>query len=94
MWSPLAHVAPPGLILPPENPSCSAEPGAILLYAGASSEPELLIPYGISRFACNAGPIEGNPVLLIESGLGRIAELGREVLWSGAVSFAIEDSRC
>lgn len=90
IWSPLAKVGPPGRILPPENPRCAPEPGVILLYADALSEPELLIPYGTSRFACKAGPIEGNPVLFIEHGLGRMAELGREVLWLGAMSFGIE----
>lgn len=92
MWSPLAKVAPPGLALPPENPGSSPAPGVILLYAGALSEPELLIPYGTSRFACKAGALEGNPVLAIEHGLGRVAELGREVLWHGAMPFAIEGS--
>lgn len=92
MWSSLASVAPAGLILPAENPGYLPEPGVILLYAGASSEPELLIPYGASRFACKAGPLEGNPVLLIEHGLGRIAEIGREVLWRGAMPFAVEGS--
>lgn len=89
IWSPLEKVAPPGAILPPENPDWTPEPGMILLYAGASSEPELLIPYGPCRFACKAGPLGGNPLLSIEHGLTRIAELGREILWRGAMPFAM-----
>lgn len=90
LWSPLAAVVPPDLILPKENPRIEPRPGEILLYTGEVSEPELLIPYGTSRFACKAGALEGNPVLTIEDGLERLAQLGREVLWHGAVELRIE----
>lgn len=93
LWSPLAKVWAPNLILPLENSSTLPRPGEILLYAGERSEPELLIPYGTSRFASKAGPLEGNPVLMIEDRLERIAELGRDALWRGAMSFSIEVSR-
>lgn len=92
MWAPLAGKFPPGLILAEESPDWQPQPGEILLYAGELSEPELLIPYGISRFACNAGPISGNPVLKIEEGLARLAELGPELLWKGAMELRIEVS--
>ena len=90
MWSPLATAMPADLILPRENPRNHATLGEILLYAGELSEPELLITYGTSRFACQAGTLEGNPVLAIEDRLERLARLGPEVLWGGALELRIE----
>jgi len=90
LWSPLAAVMPSDLIMPRENPRGEPKPGELLLYAGARSEPEILIVYGTSRFACKAGPLEGNPVLTLEDGLDRFERLGREVLWKGAMELHIE----
>jgi hypothetical protein len=92
LWSPLGDAFPKGLTLPAENAQAGPAPGEILLYAGSQSEPELLIPYGISRFACKAGPLQGNPVLIIEDRLPRLAEVGREILWQGARELHIEVS--
>lgn len=92
LWSPLAAVMAPGLVLPLENPKGRPRPGEVLLYAGVGSEPELLIPYGPNRFACKAGALEGNPVLRIEEGLERISRLGLDVLWRGAMPLSIEVS--
>ncbi len=89
-WSPLAAVWPSGSILSPENATCHPAPGEVLLFAGELSEPELLIAYGPSHFASKAGPLAGNPVLTIEDRLSRLAELGHEVLWRGAMEFRIE----
>ncbi len=90
MWSPLAGSVPAGFTLPPENPRGDPKPGEILLFAGAESEPELLLPYGASRFASVAGPLRGNPVLVIQDRLEALASIGREVLWRGAMTFSIE----
>jgi hypothetical protein len=54
--------------------------------------PELFIPYGTNRFACKAGPLQGNPVISIEDRLERLAGLGSEVLWQGARELRIEVS--
>jgi len=89
-WSPLTPVWRSGSILPAENATGNPAAGQILLFAGALSEPELLVTYGTSRFACNAGPLAGNPVLTIENGLSDLAELGREILWHGAKDLCIE----
>jgi hypothetical protein len=89
-WSPLAEVWHSGSIVAAENAVGDPAPGQILLYAGAISEPELLIPYGISRFACKDGPLAGNPVLTIEDGLSDLADLGCEILWHGAMDLRIE----
>lgn len=64
--------------------------GNVLLYAGELSEPELLIPYGTTRFACKAGLLEGNPVLTIDDPLSVLPELGRRVLWNGEAKIRIE----
>ena len=92
MWSPLGEASPRGALLHPENARHQPRPGEVLLYAGTLSEPELLIPYGASRFACKDGPLEGNPVMTIEDGVGRLAEIGSQVLWKGAKELRIEVS--
>lgn len=92
LWSPLADTVPPDLLLPAENATGAPVPGQLLLYAGARSVPELYIPYDVNRFACKAGPLEGNPVISIADGLERLAELGHRVLWRGALELRIEVS--
>ena len=89
-WSPLGSVWPVGEPPAPENAIACPSRGEILLYGGELSEPDLLIPYGLSRFASMAGPLAGNPVLLIEDRLARLAELGNQILWRGAVDLLIE----
>ena len=90
LWSPLAETFPEDLILPPERAEGEPAPGQILLYAGPLSEPELLMPYGTSRFACKAGALRGNPVITLQGRLERLTRLGREVLWGGARPLRIE----
>jgi Protein of unknown function (DUF3830) len=90
LWSPLAGAVPADLTLPLEHATGDPIPGEIWLYAGELSEPELLVVYGISRFACKAGPLAGNPVLVIEERLGRLSQLGHDVLWGGAMELRIE----
>jgi hypothetical protein len=89
-WAPLAPVWSSGSVLPPENATANPAPGEVLLFAGELSEPELLFPYGACHFASRAGPLVGNPVLSIEGDHGRLAEVGREMLWSGAMDLRIE----
>ena len=89
-WSPLGSRWPAGTGLPPESATAYPAPGEILLFGGGLSEPELLIAYGPSRFASKAGPLAGNPVLTIDGELARLAELGRRILWRGAVELHIE----
>ena len=91
LWSPLGEAWPAGLRLPRENATCQPEPGEVLLYAGDLSEPELLIPYGTVRFACRGGALEGNPVLTIDDPIPALAEIGRQILWNGGMSFKVEN---
>jgi hypothetical protein len=90
LWSPLGSAWAAGQYIPPENATCEPQAGQVLLYAGDLSEPELLIPYGTARFACKAGSLDGNPVLTIDEALSALAEIGRHVLWKGAVDFKIK----
>ena len=92
LWAPLVDVVPSGLSLPRESAVAEPAPGQALLYAGERSVPELYMPYGVNRFACQHGPLEGNLVLSIVDGLSRLTELGSEVLWKGARELHIEVS--
>ena len=89
-WSPLSGMWPAGSILAPENATRYPAPGQVLLYGDGLSEPELLIAYGPTHFASKAGSLAGNPVLIIGKRLERLAELGRQILWGGAVDIRIE----
>lgn len=90
IWCPLGTAWPSGLMLEAEQAVHEPRPGEILLFAGERSEPELLIPYGETRFACKAGALAGSPVLLIEEDLARLAECGREVLIRGEMELRID----
>jgi len=89
LWSPLAEAWPAAQRLAPESATCEPKAAEVLLYAGALSEPELLIPYGTTRFASKAGSLRGNPVLTIDDPLSTLAGLGRSVLWRGAAILQI-----
>jgi hypothetical protein len=65
-------------------------PGEILLFGGAGSEPELLFPYGTCRFASEAGSLAGNPILTLDGPPSRLALIGQEILWGGAMELRIE----
>jgi hypothetical protein len=73
-----------------EDPTSFPAPGDMLLYPGGLSETELLLAYGPSRFACEAGQLAGNHFLTITDDLDRLAEVGRQILWSGAQEILIE----
>jgi hypothetical protein len=79
-WVPLGSQAP----LPPENATAHPQRGQVLLYAGALSEPELLVPYGACAFASKAGVLAGNHVITLEGETRGLAEIGRDLLWKGA----------
>jgi hypothetical protein len=90
IWLPLTSVWPKASILEREHPTGNPEPGEVLLFADARSEPELLIAYGTTRFSSKAGPLEGNPVLLIQNDLPQLVERGREILMHGAMELRID----
>lgn len=90
-WSGEACWIPLGVLrldVGPENAMRCPDPGQILLYPGGISETEILLPYGISRFACKDGPLEGNHFLTVVE--GDLPALGRRVLWEGAQEICFE----
>lgn len=80
-WIPLGDF---DLGLKYENATSHPRPGEFIFYPGGTSETEILLAYGGVSFACKAGQLAGNPFLVITERLDRLAEIGREVLWSGA----------
>lgn len=90
MWSPLEAAWPAESLLQKESAVGEPRPGQLLLYAGKDSEPEILIPYGQTRFASGFGPLLGNPVLTIVDRLDELARVGRSVLENGARALRIE----
>jgi hypothetical protein len=84
-WSGEAAWVPLGAVerLTPEQGTDAPKPGTILFYADALSEPELLIPYGRTRFACRDGPLLGSPVILLDRGLELLQALGKAVIDHG-----------
>jgi hypothetical protein len=78
-----------------ENPITNPDPGQVLFYPAGISQTEILFPYGVSRFACQHGPLEGNHFLTVVAGGGRLAEIGRRIQWEGAqdVVFRMAESQ-
>ncbi len=56
----------------------------------SGGEPEILLPYGDTRFGANSGELLGNPVLTIVDRLAELAHAGRAILETGARSFSIQ----
>jgi hypothetical protein len=77
--------------LHPENAMSQPKPGQILLYAGAESEPELLFPYGVCRFAWRGGSLSGNHIITLLEDLDELHALGKSVQFEGAQPFRISE---
>ncbi len=58
-------------------------PGQVLFYPEGQSPAEILMPYGVTAFACICGPLSGNHFLTIGDGDG-LREMERRVVWEGA----------
>ena len=67
-----------------EDATSHPAPGEIILYPGGVSETEILLAYGPTCFASKAGQLAGNHFITITENLNKIADLGRDTLWSGA----------
>ena len=68
-----------------ENHTSHPAPGQILLYPGGISETEILLAYGGVSFSSKMGQLAGNHFITITSNLDALPELGRRVLWDGAM---------
>jgi hypothetical protein len=86
VWIPLGDL---NLGLPLENHTSYPAPGQMLVYPGGLSECEILLAYGAVRFASKVGQLAGNHFITIESGLDRLAELGRSTLQIGEQNIRI-----
>jgi hypothetical protein len=87
IWAPLGDLS---IGVAPENATTYPHPGEVLWYPGGVSETELLIAYGRTHFASKAGPLAGNHFLTVTEGLERLTEIGKHVLWQGALPVTIE----
>ncbi|MDO9059443.1 MAG: DUF3830 family protein [Bradyrhizobium sp.] len=73
-----------------ENHTSYPAPGQIILYPGGISETEILLAYGGVHFASKMGQLAGNHFITLTSGLDRLAELGKTVLYKGAQKVRFE----
>ena len=73
-----------------EDPTSYPAPGQVHWHPAGVSEAELLVPYGPTRFASKAGQLAGNHFLTLEVDPAQLAEVGRGVLWKGAVDVSFE----
>jgi hypothetical protein len=73
-----------------ENHTSYPAPGQIILYPGGISETEILLAYGGVHFASKMGQLAGNHFITLTSGLERLPELGKTVLWKGAQTARFE----
>jgi hypothetical protein len=77
--------------LGPENANSYPAAGELLLYPGGLSEVEILFPYGATCFASKMGQLAGNHFATIEEGRDQLPELGRVILWEGALEIVFEE---
>ena len=87
VWIPLGEL---DLGLTYENHTSYPAPGQFIVYPGGISETEILLAYGGVRFASKVGQLAGNHFITITSGLDKLYELGRAVLYEGAMPIRIE----
>jgi len=73
-----------------ENHTCYPGSGQLLFYPGGLSETEILFPYGSASFASKVGQLAGNHFLTVTSGQEQLKELGRTILWGGALDILFE----
>jgi len=86
-WIPLGDLS---LKVPFEHHTSYPSPGQILFYPGGYSETEILVPYGATAFSSKLGTLAGNHFLTIVEGLDLLPELGRRLLWEGALDVVFE----
>ena len=75
-----------------ENHTSYPAPGQMILYPGGISETEILLAYGGVNFASKMGQLAGNHFITITSGLDRLIEMCKGVLWEGAKTIRIEEA--
>ena len=73
-----------------ENHTSYPAPGQMIVYPGGISETEILLAYGAVHFSSKLGQLAGNHFITLTSGLDRLYEFGRSVLYEGAKPIRIE----
>ena len=74
-----------------ENHNSHPAPGQLLIYVGDLSECEILFPYGACSFSSRVGQLAGNHFATVTSGKEQLVEMGRRVLWEGALEFELSE---
>ena len=75
-----------------EDATSYPSPGEVLWHPRDASEAELLIAYGPTHFASKAGQLKGNHFLTLQADVGQLAQIGKTVLWQGAIDVSFEAS--
>ena len=88
VWIPLGGL---DLGLSYENATSHPAPGDIIVYPGGLSETEFLIAYGAVSFSSKVGPLAGNHFMTIIEGREQLGQLGKHVLWHGALDITFEE---
>ncbi|MEO8285102.1 MAG: DUF3830 family protein [Chloroflexota bacterium] len=73
-----------------ENHTSYPSRGDILFYPGGYSETEILFPYGSCCFASKMGQLAANHFLTLVQGQEQLPEMGRKILWEGALDILFE----
>jgi hypothetical protein len=75
-----------------ENATSHPAPGQVLWHPPGLSEAELLVTYGSASFSSRVGQLAGNHFLTILDEQGDLAEVGRRLLWEGALPIRFESA--
>ncbi|HSD98423.1 MAG TPA: DUF3830 family protein [Patescibacteria group bacterium] len=75
-----------------EEATSFPSPGEILFYPGGYSETEILFPYGSTCFASKMGQLAGSHFLTVVEGKELLPEIGKKILWEGAMDILFEET--
>jgi hypothetical protein len=78
------------LKVPLENQMHEPAAGQLLFHPKDVSETEILVPYGLTRFASKFGPMSGNHFATIDVASDLLYGIGQGIYLEGAQSFAIK----
>ncbi len=90
VWVPLGETRWDGLEY--ENHTSFPSKGEILVYPGGISEMEIIMAYGNVQFASKVGQLAGNHFITVTDKLDEFYQMGRDVLYKGAMDLTIEEA--
>jgi ubiquitin C-terminal hydrolase len=88
LWVPLGERR---MNLERENAMSRAVSGQLLFYPGDVSEMEILLPYGLTDFACKYGELAGNHFATIVNAGAEWQDFGEHIWWHGAQDITIDE---